>query len=526
VDRFRLLRLVLGRLLVAIVLIAPVWGIAWWYVTYTPPTYATEVFMILPGEGSKASVNLDRVGQASSTASSPWASSRLSPVEAYRKLIMTETVHRGAAALRDLSPDAFPRPKIKLIDQTNFIAITVKGPSPVDAQKNAEALVASFAGELDRLRAEYARGREEPNRAAIRDYQQRVDEARAAIVAFQTRTGLVSADQFGDRILQIERTAKRIRDIESELHRQQAEVATLERTLGLDAANAAQALKLRADPVFQALLEEMATAKIAFERARMAYGDKHPEYLDIRRAYASITDAMVDRGRIITRNDEGGFRAIADLATHGQRELMLSTLVEQAAVRDGSVAQLAALRRQLRAIEGDVRRLSGPAARLDHLVREHQVALAIFAAALAKADTSKADQFSAYPLAQIVEAPVANARPVSPSRKIAVLAAGAATFFLMAGLLMVWMRRRILGVVGRAFGHPSADIDTAPETPVPVPHPADDPEEHDPEAEEPPMPDSIALDDEPLIEIPYQRAGYAVACSYSIGRHDTRRDGS
>ena len=45
-DRLRLLRLLLGRVVVAVVLIAPVWGGAWWYVTHTPRTYATEVFMI------------------------------------------------------------------------------------------------------------------------------------------------------------------------------------------------------------------------------------------------------------------------------------------------------------------------------------------------------------------------------------------------------------------------------------------------------------------------------------------------
>lgn len=517
-------------------LIAPVWGMAYSYVAHTPRTYATDVFMILPGEGSKASVNLDQLGQTSSSASSPWASSRLSPVEAYRKLIMTETVHRGASAIRGTLPDDFPRPKIKLIDQTNFITITIKGTSPTDAQRNAQALIEAFERELELLRANYAYEREEPNRAAIKQYQRKVEQAREAVVTFQAQTGLTSEDQFNERILLIERTAKRIRDVQTELERHESEVRTLETALGVGAMEAAQALKLRADPIFQALLEEMATAKIAFERARTAYGDKHPEYLKIRRAYASITDAMVDRGRVITRNDEEGFRAIADLATHGQRELMLGRMVEQSAARDGLVAQLTSLRDQLVRAKQDVTRLAGPAAELDHLVREHQVALAVFASALAKADTSKADQFSAYPLAQVVEVPIANPKPVSPSRKIAVLGAGAATFFLLAGLMMIWMRRRILRIVGRAFQHPAAvaapvPVPVSPQPPVPAPvahvPPVPAPVAPAPSAAtetrtEPPMPDTRALDDEPLIEIPRQ-VGYALSCSYSMDKGTLRK---
>lgn len=516
-----LLLLALRRLAVAALLIAPVWGIAWWYMAHTPLTYASEVFMVLPGEGSKTRVNLESVGQASSSAPSPWASSRLNPVEAYRKLLMAETVHRRAAKGRGIAPEDFPRPKIKLIDQTNFIALTLTGDSPDAARRNVQVLVDSFGRELDLLRDAYAYEREEPNRLALRAYQAKVDGARRAIVDFRARTGLMSEDQFKDRTMQVERMAKRVRDVSSELDRQDSEVATLQSALGIGATDAAQALKLRADPVFQRLLGEMSDAKIAFERARMAYGNRHPEYLKVRRAYASITDAMVDRGRIVTRNDANGFRAITDLATHGQREVMLGTLVEQSARRDGLRTQLASLRGQFATVRADMRRLSGPAAELDHLKREHQVALAVYAAALAKADTTDADRYAAYPLVQVVQVPVANPEPVSPSATIATLAAAAGTVFVLLGLAMVWLRRRILRWIGRAFAHPSAEI-AAAMAPSPLPSPAV-PEAPAPRTE-PPMPARRALDDEPLIEIPHQ-TGHVTSGSYSIGGRDTRRAG-
>ena len=518
-------------------LIAPVWGLAYAYITYAPKTYATEIFMILPGEGGNSSVNLESVGQASSSSRSPWASNKLSPVESYRKLIMTETVHRRAAAKRDMPPEEFPRPKIKLIDQTNFITIRLKGKSPEAAQANAQALLDAFHEELNLLRSNYADEREKPNRSAINTYQANVNAASEAIVEFQARTGLASEDQFNERIALVERSSKRIRDVEAELERQAGEVRTLQMVLGADAAQAALALKLRADPVFQALLTEMSAAKIVFEKARITYGDKHPKYLSARREYISLTDAMIDRGRIITGRDEQQFRRIADLATHGQRELMLGKMVEQAASRDGLMSELVTLRSQHAAAIHDVKRLAGPAAKLDHLIREHQVALAVFASALAKADTTKADQFAAYPLAQIVEVPLANPKPVSPSRKIALLAAIAATFFILMGLVMIWMRGPILRWVGRAFAHPANDIAAAvaaapasvvepmreaPRTPAidpmvlrpPVRAERPAPESHTTGG--PVAPAQKALDDEPLIEIPHQTP-YRPAMKYAIG---------
>lgn len=507
----------LRRTMIAVMVVIPIWVLAWLYLDRTPPSYSTEVMMILPGEGAKASVNLDRVGQATSAASSPWASSRLSPVEAYRKLIMTETVHRGAAAVRGVLPDEFPRPRVKLIDQTNFITLSIRGTSPTDAQKNAQSLIDAFNTELENLRQRYAEVREAPNREAIRSYRTRVEAARQAITDFQKETGLISEGQFNERVMMIEQITKRLQGVETELERSEREVDSLKASLGTDGKDAAQALKLRADPIFQSLLTEMGETKIAFERARMSFGEKHPNYLKARRAYASITDAMVDRGRIITRNDEQGFRAIADLATHGQRESMLMELVQKSAVRDGQLATRASLQEQLETVKADVQRLSGPVRQLDHLIREHQVALALFASALSKSDTSKDDQFSAYPLVQVVEVPLANPKPVAPSKKIAILGAGAGSFFVVFGLVLIWMRRKIIGMIGRAFAHPMANRSKPPEAAA-SPAPAPDAAKAEPQKtrrREPPALDNRALDDEPLIEIPKQKE-YGISYSYDV----------
>lgn len=468
--------------IVTLAAIAPIWFLAVSYMMFAPEKYEASMTLILPGEGPTASVTLDDVGQASTHSSSPWSSSRLSPVESYRKLMMTDAVRRRAAEARGLSPDHFPKPKIKLVDQTNLIMISLRGLSKGGAEDNAIAFLEAFNTELTVLRTDYTERRERANRAAIQGYKDAVTAAQQAILDFRARTGLASPEQYGETLARITAFEARIREIDAELGRLGGEVAGLERTLGTSATRAATALKLRADPVFQALLDEVGRLKIDYEKARNRYGARHPEFTAVAVKFKSTVTALRQRGRSLTGLSAEAFGRV-DLASRGARETMLSALVDSAARRDGLSAERATLTSQLAEAREAVTKLAAPSAELDRLMRDHQVAEAVFASALARADTTKTDLFGAYPLAQVVELPLAGDEPVSPNRKIGLIAAIAGTLFVLAGLALAWLRRPILRAVGRMFAHPSSD-------------PAF--------RQEPGAPDNRALDDEPLVEIPHQ----------------------
>ena len=476
----------LRYIIVTISAIAPIWFLAITYITLTPKQYSAGLTIILPGDGPNASVNLEQVGQATSNSSSPWASSRLSPVESYRKLMMTDTVRRASAEARGLTPDVFPKPKIKLVDQTNLIMVSMRGMSPEGATENAQAFLDAFTSELTRLRKDFADRRENANRSALKQYQENVAGAQARLLAFQAESGLASAGQYGETVALVEKLGRRVQNIDAEIMRRDGEVKALEASLKVNADRAASALKLRADPVFQSLLEEVAAMKIIYEKAKRQYGDRHPEFQAAKRKYLSIALPMVQRGEALTGLDRRSFRALGDLSAHGVREAMLGTLVDNAAARDGLIAERTALQAQFAQTKSEVERLSGPAAELDRLAREHQVAEAVFVSAIARADTTKTDLFAAYPLAQVIEQPYASNDPVSPSTKIGLIAAIAGTIFVAGGLTLAWTRTAILRWLGRLFSHPASEIDAAM-----APH-------------GPSAPSRRGLDDEPLIEIPHQ----------------------
>jgi uncharacterized protein involved in exopolysaccharide biosynthesis len=477
----------LRYVIVTIAAVSPIWFMAISYILLTPKSYSAGVTIVLPGDGPKSSVSLEQVGQATSTASSPWASSRLSPVETYRKLMMTEGVMRAAAEARGVEPEKFPTPKIKLVDQTNFMLISIRGVSPEAATDNAQAFLNAFTNELNRLRQDFADRREGANRSALKQYQDNVALAQKRVLEFQAQSGLASATQYNDTLALVETLSRRLQNVDAEISRRGGEVEALEASLNVSATRAAAALKLRADPVFQSLLEETTAMKIIFDKAKRNFGDRHPEFQTAKRRYLSAALPMLQRGERLTGLDRKAFRALGDLSAHAARETMLSTLVDHAAARDGLLAERIELAAQHKSAQAEVLKMSAPAAELDRLLREHQVAEAVFVSAIARADTTKTDLFAAYPLAQVIEQPYASNKPVSPSTKIGLISAIAGTIFVAGGLILAWVRNSILRWLGRLFSHPSNDINRAMNSTT-----------------EPSPPNPVALDDEPLVEIPNQ----------------------
>lgn len=114
------------------------------------------------------------------------------------------------------------------------------------------------------------------------------------------------------------------------------------------------------------------------------------------------------------------------------------------AKRDGLAAELAALEASLVQREADVQRLMAPAAALDDLNRDYQVAEAVFTSALARTDTTKADVYASYPLVQVLEDASLPDRPSSPKKLIAIAAGIAATLCLIVAVTLAWVRRPLI----------------------------------------------------------------------------------
>jgi len=439
-DLGRLPRYLAFALMGGALIWAPITG----YLRTAPLAFKSQISLILPGSGASASMNLNGIGQASSYANSAFSSNSVSPTETYKRLIGADRILAAAANSMDLSRAEFGQPRIKLVDQTSLIHLEVTGGSAKEAQARGDALLAAFFAELDELRADEQTTREDSGLVAIADYRNSVAATRSDIARLQQETGLISAGQYDAMVEATRVLESRVQDLAATLDEKTQSVTSLESTLGIPAQAAAATLKLYADAEFNALTAEVGTHAASLAEARSRFGKGHPKVQEARSAHSAATSAALRQAAQVTGMTSAQLETL-DLAPAGARADLLAQLVRMDAEQSGVAMQHATLSARLRDDLNKQHSLAAAAARLQDLQRDFTVAEAVFASAIALTQSTKSDVYASYPLVQVLEDPSLPDRPFSPNRKLAIAAGGAATFMLLVGLALGWVRSALIG---------------------------------------------------------------------------------
>ena len=441
----------LGRYRRYVLAIAPalllIWGVTGAFLAFAPTRYASETALILPGSGVGGSLNLNDVGQATTVTSSAFSSTTLSPTENYKRLLMAQSALSRAAAALGEEPGDFPEPSITLVDQTNLIEITMTGDSPEHAQARGEALRSAFLATLDELREDEATARESADAERLVELEAKVAETQAALLEFQGRTGLASLEQFNARLGTIDDLRARERDARAGGARDAAVRSRLSSVLDISPANVRRALRLKADPVFQSLLDRYADVNTEATEAAGTLGEAHATREQLEAERSSLRREIVARGSEVSGLSERALLGFADISVTDGRERMFEALIAAEGMNAGSQAMLAEIRRQIGQQGSNSGALAEQAGELADLLREHRVAEAVFSSALARLDTNKADPFASYPLVQTFEAPSLPDRPSSPSLLIALAGAITASLIVLVGFALAWLRQPILATL-------------------------------------------------------------------------------
>ncbi len=447
-DLKRLPRYVATGVLGATLIWAPLLG----YLKTAPLSYRSTTSLIMPGSGASASMNVNGIGQATSYANSAFASNAVSPTETYKRLLGADRIVDAAAASLNIERAELGQPRVRLVDQTSLIHFETTGRTPEAAQARGDAILAAFFTELDALRADEVDTRQDSGLQAISDYRASVADTRSQIEALQTATGLLSVDQYDvllDRHLALDEEILKQRALLSD---RAAATAALEAQLGLDAAVAAATLKLFADSAYVALLDEVARSEVALTEASSRYGNGHPRMQAAQSARDRSATAALSHAQSMTGLDAKALSGF-DLAPDGARAQLLAELVRMNVEVSGAKEQLVTLEVQKAESQIALATYAPVAARMQDLERDFSVAEALFASAIARAQSSKSDVYASYPLVQVLENPSLPTKPSSPNRKLAIMAGIAATFMLLMSLAMGWIR---IALISRLMNKPGA----------------------------------------------------------------------
>jgi len=257
-----------------------IWTLAIAYLVLTPKSYTSSFTFVLPGTGAGSSLNLSDIGEASSSSDSPFSTPDISPTENYREILLSDAVLTRAATAADLPESAFPKPRIELVEQTKLITVSVEARRPGLAQARAQDLSAAFLATLDALRSGELQARDDAAVSMLASNQQALEQARADLIVYQVKTGLVSSGQYNDVVGSIETLRTQLRGVQAQMAQAQAGVDALARTLGITPQDANTAMLLEADPLFQAELAEYAKDQVAATATGATRGDADPNLQD------------------------------------------------------------------------------------------------------------------------------------------------------------------------------------------------------------------------------------------------------
>lgn len=425
-------------------LLCGLWGVIGTYLMIARPGYTSEMTLSVPGSGAGSAINLERIGQASSAVSSPYAGTGISPTAHYRALLMSDRLLRLAAEQQGLSKAAFGKPRITLIDETPLIVITLSGPSPEEVQARLGALSNVLEHELDRLRQDEATQREAGYRDMLREFQDTLSAVRVRILEHQSRSGVVNVEQFSSAVLAIEDLTREMAVTAADADRAAGEAEALAAQLSMSAGEAARLLGLHSDPVFRAALEGWVTAGSALDEATSKWGPNHPKVRAAQAAAGAALGRMKTRASGITGQRLTTFARLLASENGSQQADLLKNLVEASAAKDGLARKVVRLGEGIDDLRDRVTAQTKDVAVLDDLFRDLQVAEAVFRSALARIDTGKTDIFSSYPLTQVFDPPTLPDRPSSPKTMLVLAGGIVGTVFLLIGFGLLWIRQPFL----------------------------------------------------------------------------------
>lgn len=427
--------------ILAILILSTIWLITLVYLKTTQPIFRSQWTLVLPGKGAGANVNLIDIGQTSTAAASPYSNSSTSAKANYKEFAMSHSVLKRAAKSVNLSVEEFGLPRIKLVDQTSLLYFTIEGRSAKKAQEKANALHKALLELLDKLRDDELKQQESSALFALQGFKRKLESASKRLLDFQSSANLVSMSQFNQLVMSVEQLRREKLQAIAMLEELAGRESQLTFNLGLSAKQASDTLILQNDQYFQLTIENYSTTRLKLAKLKAKWGTNHPQVIQANAQYETADRALSSRLNKLLGTGAGNRQELLKLQSDDTRNRLLKDLVEFDVDKRGLIQKIESYTRLTSKLISERNELTLPASKLDELIRNHQVAEAIFTSALARTDTSKSDVFVSYPLVQMLDNPNRPLSASSPNTLFAIIGAGFGSLFSILGLLVLWKRK-------------------------------------------------------------------------------------
>lgn len=420
-----------------------IWLSALSYLFFSKPVYTSKWALILPSQSSATNLNLPDIGQATTSSGPAISGSTYDTRANYGYIFASEHVISEAARLSGLTPRKFGKPKIRLIDNTTLMQFEITGKSPQEAQRKSRALYLAAQTRLNELRGKELRERAIPSESILLSVKQKLQEAQQKVTQYKLSSGLSSSEQVRDLSGNIEQLRRQRAEVLASERSASRRLSQLSLSLGLSSAQAADAFQLQVDQVFQQHLKDYSEATSSLRLLTGKFGVRNPRVIkETNKRDAALKNVLL-RSRHLLGKDLAlpaiSKLSLSTVASTSGRDSLLQNLVNVQADQRALEGQASALETQIKSLEKRLRGIAKPLSTLESLLRNEQIAQAVFASTLAQLDLGQGDLFSAYPLIQMAVEPTLPTEPSAPKASIVLGGALIGSLFLSLGFLLLWI---------------------------------------------------------------------------------------
>jgi uncharacterized protein involved in exopolysaccharide biosynthesis len=422
-----------------------IWITAVLYLLLSKPVYTSKWALILPDSSSSTNLNLPEIGQATSTSNPVISGSNFDTRANYQYILTSDHVIDEASRRSNLNRDEFGKPKIKLIDNTTIMQLEMTGRSPEEARQKSMALYRSAQQRLNELRQQESREREIPATMILLSVKQKLQDAQQKVTDFKLSSGLSSSEQVRDLSGNIEQLRRQRAEVLANERSAARRLAQLSSSLGLSSSQAADAFQLQVDQVFQQHLKDYSEATGSLRLLNAKFGPRNPRVIrETNKQHAALRSLQLRSHQLLAKilSPLAMSRlALSTVASNSGRDLLLQNLVNVQADQRALAGQASALETQIKNLEKRLRDIAEPLSNLESLLRNEQIAQAVFASTLTNLDLGQGDLFSAYPLIQLAVEPTLPTQKSAPKTNFVLGGALAGSIFSSLGVLLPRIRK-------------------------------------------------------------------------------------
>lgn len=433
---------------------AGMWSLALFYLKVTPPVYASNWTLSLPGTVDNTKISIPETGAAETQGISPYANTTQDPRENYKVIASSEIVQNAAATLAKISPKKFGKPRIKIINNTTLMSFQTTGKKPEEAQQKSLAFYKAFQARLNELRNEEINQREAKYQGKLREAQEKLNNSRRRLADYQLRSGFASNVQIEQLSSQIEQLRRQRSEIIAQQQQSKARLRQISTNLNVSTLQASKALILKADQPFQQYLKDYTEVNAKLIILNSKYLPSHPAVVSQQGQLNSVKNALLTRSQVLLGKpiDQETLEQINMEQSGSAQENFLKEMVTSQVDQQGYIASAQTMDRQIAQLETKLKTLTASASVVEALKQDMQIDEAVLSSALARLNVRNTDVLGSYPEVQLIEEPSFSDEPIAPKKKLVLLGPAAGTFFSITALFLLGLREHQKKLIKRKSG--------------------------------------------------------------------------